>query len=112
MIYICYIFCKGGVEIYVLTVRDNEHDSEHDVGDNEVALSDVAEGGQRGKARGSHTDEPGNNLAVVATEPDFRWAGNRGIIAGYREFKERLSNCRRSLQCLACHLTRVDVTIR
>jgi hypothetical protein len=112
MIYICYIFCKGGVEIYVLTVRDNEHDSEHDVGDNEVALSDVAEGGQRGKARGSHTDEPGNNLAVVATEPDFRWAGNRGIIAGYREFKERLSNCRRSLQYLACHLTCVDVTIR
>jgi hypothetical protein len=72
MIYICYIFCKGGVEICVLIVSDNEHDSEHDVGDDEVASSDVAEGGgQRGKDRGSHT-------GVVATEPDFRWAGNEG----------------------------------
>jgi hypothetical protein len=42
--YICYIFCRGGAKICVLTVRDNEHDSEHGVGDDEVALSDVAEG--------------------------------------------------------------------
>jgi hypothetical protein len=44
MIYICYIFCEGGVEICVLTVRDNEHDSENGVGDNEVMSSEVAEG--------------------------------------------------------------------
>jgi hypothetical protein len=31
--YICYIFCGGGMEICVLTVIDNEHDSEHTVGD-------------------------------------------------------------------------------
>jgi hypothetical protein len=50
MIYICYIFCEGGVEICVLTVRDNEHDSENGVGDNEAMLSEVAEGGDtRGK---------------------------------------------------------------
>jgi hypothetical protein len=30
----------------VLTVRDNEQDSEHSVGDDEVASSDVAEGGK------------------------------------------------------------------
>jgi hypothetical protein len=45
MIYICHIFCKGGVEIWVLIVRDNEHDSKHDMGDNEVMLLDVARGG-------------------------------------------------------------------
>ena len=27
-IYTCYIICKGGVEIFVLTVSDSEHDSE------------------------------------------------------------------------------------
>ena len=44
MIYICYIFCKGGGEICVLTVRDNEHDSEHGMRDDEVTSSVVAEG--------------------------------------------------------------------
>ena len=41
----CYIFCKGGVEICELTVSDNEHDSKHVMGDDDVALSDVAKGG-------------------------------------------------------------------
>jgi hypothetical protein len=45
IIYICYIFCEGGVEIYMLTVRDNEHDSENGVRDNEVMLWKVAKGG-------------------------------------------------------------------
>jgi hypothetical protein len=44
IIYICYIFCKEGVEICVLTVRDNEHDSENGVGDNEDMSLEVAEG--------------------------------------------------------------------
>lgn len=51
MIYICYIFCEGWVEICVLTVRDNEHHSEHAVGDDEVATSDVA--GEGGRALGT-----------------------------------------------------------
>lgn len=60
----CYIFCKGGVEICELTVRDNEHDSERVVGDDDVALSDVAEGGTARERQGkSH----GNDLGVVAT---------------------------------------------
>ena len=41
MTYICYMFCKGGVEICVLAVRDNERD----MGDNEVASSVVVKGG-------------------------------------------------------------------
>ena len=52
------------MEICELTVRDNEHDSERVVGDNDVALSDVAEGGtareRQGKSRG-------NDLGVLAT---------------------------------------------
>ena len=49
MIYICYIFCWGGVEICLLTVRDNEHS----IGDN---VGDIAEGVDKcGKALGSHT---------------------------------------------------------
>ena len=45
------------MEICELTVRDNEHDSERVVGDDDVALSDVAEGGtareRQGKSRGN-----------------------------------------------------------
>jgi len=33
MIYICYIFCWGGVEICLLTIRDNEHRIGDTVGD-------------------------------------------------------------------------------
>jgi hypothetical protein len=71
------------VEICVLAVRDDEHDREHTVGDDEVMSSDVTEGGtvreragKSHKGQGIHTGEPGNNLGVIATEPDFRRAGN------------------------------------
>jgi hypothetical protein len=72
MIYICYMFCEGGVETCVLAVRDNEHDSEDDVGDNEVASLSlyVAEAGTAWGSQGK------SNLGVVETEPDFRRAGN------------------------------------
>jgi hypothetical protein len=46
MIYICYIFCKGGVEICVFAVRDNEHDSEHN---DEVASRTLPRGDSTGK---------------------------------------------------------------
>ena len=42
----------------MLAVRDDELD----VGDDEDALSDVAEGGKRGRDRGSHADGPGNDF--------------------------------------------------
>ena len=45
------------MEICMLTVSDSEHDMGDTVGDNEGTLSDVAEGGQRGKGAG-------NNLAT------------------------------------------------
>jgi hypothetical protein len=32
--------------------------------------------GNSHKGQGIHTSEPGNDLGVVATEPDSRWAGN------------------------------------
>jgi hypothetical protein len=52
-IYICYIKNGGNAEICVLAVRDNELD----VGDSEVASSEVAEDrDMREKARGSHVD--------------------------------------------------------
>ena len=51
IIYICYIFCKGEAEICVLTVRDNEHDSEHGVGDDEVARRMLPRVRQRGNDR-------------------------------------------------------------
>ena len=38
MIYICYIFCVGGVQICLLTVRDDEHDLGDNVGDNDRML--------------------------------------------------------------------------
>ncbi len=41
VIYICYIFYEGQVEIGMLAVRDDKLN----VGDNEVMLSDVAGGG-------------------------------------------------------------------
>jgi hypothetical protein len=64
IIYMCHIFFKGGVEICELTVRDSGHDSKHVVGDDNVALLDVAEGGTvRERQRKSH----GNDLGVVAT---------------------------------------------
>jgi hypothetical protein len=44
MIYIYIIFCEEGVEICVLTNRDNKHDSENGMGDNKVMSSKVAEG--------------------------------------------------------------------
>jgi hypothetical protein len=57
------------VEICELTVRDNEHDSERVVGDDDVALSDVAEGGtaqeRQGKSRG-------NDLGVCRTSEEDR----------------------------------------
>ena len=43
--------------IALVVVRDNELD----VGDDEAASSDIAEGGTARKARGSHVDGPGNN---------------------------------------------------
>jgi hypothetical protein len=66
MIYICYIFCKEGVEICVLTVRDNEHDSEHGVGDDEVTCRMLPRVRQRGNGQGDD----------LATEPNFRKVGN------------------------------------
>jgi hypothetical protein len=42
LIYICYI-CGRGVEVGMVAIRDDELD----VGDDEVASSDVAEGGKR-----------------------------------------------------------------
>ena len=51
MIYIGYMFCKGEVEICVLTVRDNEHDSEHGAGDNEVTCRMLPRVQQRGNDR-------------------------------------------------------------
>ena len=54
MIYICYMFCTGGVEICVLTVRDNEHDSKHTMGDDEVTSLDVAREGTAWETLGSH----------------------------------------------------------
>ena len=59
MIYICYIFCKGGVEICMLTVRDSEQDSStYKVMSPDVAT--VAEGGTVWEGRGiwgNHTDK-------------------------------------------------------
>jgi hypothetical protein len=45
----CYIFYKGGVEICVLIVKNNEHNSEHGMRDDNVVLSDVARGDSMGK---------------------------------------------------------------
>jgi hypothetical protein len=48
----------------VLIVRNNEHDSEHDVGDDKVASSDIARGGgtaweRQGKSHGCHSNGAG-----------------------------------------------------
>ena len=43
MIYICHVLCGGQAEISELVVRDDELD----VGDDEVASSEVAEVGER-----------------------------------------------------------------
>jgi hypothetical protein len=51
VIYICYVICWGLVETGELVVRDNELD----VGDNEVALSDVTEGGKLAGNSGTGT---------------------------------------------------------
>jgi hypothetical protein len=67
IIYICYIFCKGGVEICVLTVRGNEHDSEHGVGDDEVTCRMLPRVRQHGNDREQLSD----------AEPDLRRPGNR-----------------------------------
>jgi len=54
IIYICYMFCTGSVEIIVLTVRDIEYDSEHTVRNDEVTSSDVAGEGTAWETVGSH----------------------------------------------------------
>ena len=102
MIYICYIFCGGEVEICMLTVRDSEHDIGDTVGDNEDALSDVAEGG-------TAREKAGEQLSDGAGLPKG-WESQE--IAGYGEFKERLLIDRRVLQISTCHSTAFSVTIR
>ena len=64
MIYICYMFCIEGVEICVLTVRDNEHDSEHAMGDDKVMSSDVPGEGTARETLGSYAWTPPLNSEV------------------------------------------------
>ena len=92
----------------MVVVRDNELD----VGDDEAASSDIAEGGTgQGKSRGwarEQLDDGRHNDPRGGTEPDFRGLGIIGL-RGYSEFKEPLSIGRRILQSLACHSRRYDV---
>ena len=66
IIYISYICCKRGGEICVLTVRDNEHDSEHGVRDNKVTCWMLL------RVQQCRNDK-GNDLAM---EPGFQKVGN------------------------------------
>ena len=79
--------------IALVVVRDNELD----VGDDEAASSDIAEGGTaregQGKSRGwarEQLDDGRHNDPRGGTEPDFRGLGIIGL-RGYSEFKEPLS---------------------
>src|SRR6266576_2956489 len=99
----------------MLAVRDDELD----VGDDEVALSDVAEGGTaregRGKSRGWAWEQlPLKGAITTHMEGRNRTSESWEQLdaAGYCEFKERLSIERRGLPSLTCHSTRFDVTIR
>jgi hypothetical protein len=103
------------VEIGVLAVRDDELD----VGDDEVALSDVAEGGTaregQGKSRGWAREQlPLKGAITIHVDGRNRTSDSweQLDIAGYRGFKERLSIESRGLPSLTCHSTRFDVTIR
>jgi hypothetical protein len=72
MIYICYIFDKGGVEICVLAVRDDEHNRGDSVGG--------CQGG--GTRAGSERKSHGNGTEHLGNRPLNSKVGDPGEMLG------------------------------